>query len=231
MNPVNLNAASAAPGPWPVGEHALIIEGQAGALEVVVSVPDTPRPGLLAVICHPNSQMGGSLGNKVVFTVHRACRDLGLITVRFNFRSVGKSAGEFDHGIGEQQDLLAVLAWARAEMAVESLVLAGFSFGAFVAACAWPQALAAGWHGRHLLLLAPPVARFPIEAQVLPAATQVIYGDADEVVVPSAIADWLAAQPAPLLIQVMPGASHFFHGQLSELKSLITVALEESLHG
>lgn len=215
---------------WSAGEHPLSVTGPVGALQVVLNIPQSARPGVLALICHPHSLMGGSLDNKVVFTAHRACRDLGLITLRFNFRGVGNSVGEFDHGEGEQQDLLALLAWARTELAVNELVLVGFSFGAYVAACAWPQAIAAGWHGRHLLLLAPPVTRFPLHQHVLSAGTQVIYGDADEVVAPAAIATWLAQQAAVLNITVMAAASHFFHGQLSPLKALISAAVEESLH-
>lgn len=210
------------------GEHALLVPGPCGPLQVVVQVPAQPRPDALALICHPHPLMGGSLDNKVVFTLQRAARDLGLVSIRFNFRGVGASAGAYDQGIGEQDDLLAVLAWAD-PAAVRRLWLAGFSFGSFVAAMAWPRALAAGHAGLGLVLAAPPVTRFPLAGHALPGDAHVIYGDADEVVEPSAIRAWLATQPAALDIRVLEGAGHFFHGRLGELKDWAAAGLQETL--
>lgn len=210
------------------GEHALLVPGPSGVLQILVQVPPDARPDALALICHPHSLMGGSLDNKVVFTLHRAVRNLGLISIRFNFRGVGGSAGAYDHGIGEQDDLLAVLAWAGAAGS-RRLWLAGFSFGSFVAAMAWPRALAAGWSPLTLVLAAPPVTRFPLAGHALPAGTRVIYGDADEVVEPEAIRAWLATQPATLDIRVLAGAGHFFHGQLGELRDWAAAGLQERL--
>lgn len=215
------------PSTFPPGEHRLLIEGPAGPLQLVLSVPEQALPGQVAVICHPHPLMGGSLDNKVVFTLHRACRDQGLMTLRFNFRGVGASAGSFDHGIGEQDDLLALLAWAAQALSARQLTLAGFSFGAFVAASSWPRALQAGWQGRALILAAPPVTRFPLVGHVLPAGTHIIYGDADEVVDPMAIAAWLATQPADLDIRVLAGAGHFFHARLTEVKDWVGASLQE----
>lgn len=211
------------------GDHRVTIPGPAGDLQAVLSVPDAAPAGTVsvAVICHPHSLMGGSLDNKVVFTLHRACRDRGLATLRFNFRGVGASEGVYDQGVGEQDDLLAVLAWAGEHLGVGRLVLAGFSFGSFVAASAWSRALATGWQGWQLLLVAPPVTRFPLAGHELPAGARIIYGDADEVVDPSAIRDWLAAQPQALDIRVLAGAGHFFHGRLSELKDWVGAGLQE----
>ena len=208
------------------GEHALLVPGPCGPLQVVVQVPAQARPDALALICHPHSLMGGSLDNKVVFTLHRAARDLGLVSIRFNFRGVGASAGIYDHGVGEQDDLLAVLAWADPARH-RRLWLAGFSFGAFVAAMAWQCALASGWLAGRLILVAPPVTRFPLAGHALPVAARVIYGDADEVVEPSAIAGWLASQPDALPVTVLAGAGHFFHGRLTELKEWVAAVLSE----
>lgn len=225
MNPTSIQPLAV----YPAGEHRLHIDGPAGPLEAVLSVPDAASPGRVAIICHPNPAMGGTMTNKVVFSLHRACRDQSLMTLRFNFRGVGASAGAFDHGAGEQDDLLAVLAWAWRELAARELVLAGFSFGSFVAASVWPRALAGGWRGRSLILAAPPVTRFPLDGHALPAGTRVIYGDADEVVDPLAIRDWLAAQPAALEVCVLAGAGHFFHGRLTELKAWVEEGLGVAL--
>lgn len=229
-----MNPATSSDKLFTVGDHRVTIPGPAGSLQAVLSVPEssltgTNFPTSVAVICHPHSLMGGSLDNKVVFTLHRACRDEGLATIRFNFRGVGSSEGVYDHGIGEQDDLLAVLAWARQVLGADSLIQAGFSFGSFVAASAWPRALAAGWQGRQLVLVAPPVTRFPLDSHELSAGTRVIYGDADEVVDPLAIRDWLAAQPQALDIRVLAGAGHFFHGRLSELKDWVAAGLQAGM--
>lgn len=224
-----MQAETASGAPLAPGEHRIFIPGPQGALQALVSVPAGARADALAVICHPHSLMGGSLDNKVVFTLHRAARDQGLISIRFNFRGVGQSAGAFDQGVGEQDDLLAVLDWARSRLGLRRLWLAGFSFGAFVAAMAWPRALAAGWSPLRLVLAAPPVTRFPLQGLQLPAGTDVIHGDADEVVDPQAITDWLATQSGARST-VFTGAGHFFHGRLPDLKDWADAGLQELLH-
>ena len=96
------------------GEEQVIIEGPAGPLEAVITRGE--RAGLVAIICHPNPVQGGTMQNKVVHTLMRAARDMGASTLRFNFRGVGSSAGEHDYGLGEAQDCLAVIAWAKTEL-------------------------------------------------------------------------------------------------------------------
>jgi alpha/beta superfamily hydrolase len=113
--------------------EALRIAGPAGALEGVLEDPQvSPQPGF-AVICHPHPLYGGTMQNKVVHTIGRACQEFGMPTVRFNFRGVGASAGHYDEGRGETQDALAVIAWGRARWPASPLILAGFSFGAMIA--------------------------------------------------------------------------------------------------
>lgn len=206
---------------YAVGDHRLTIAGPMGDIEAILSVPSQARPQALALLCHPHPLFGGSMENKVIFTVHRACRDAAITSIRFNFRGVGKSGGVFDHGAGEQHDVLAVLSWAHASLGVRELSLIGFSFGSFVAAMVWTKAVQSAWRGHSLMLIAPPVTRFPMAGFQLPAATRVIYGDEDEVVDPQAISDWLTTQQAALDTTVLPGASHFFHGRLTELRDWV----------
>ena len=87
----------------------LLIDGPAGPLELAIDLPVTAECGV-AVVAHPHPLFGGSLSNKVVQTLARAFVQEGWRTVRFNFRGVGKSAGEHDGGHGELDDLLAVIA-------------------------------------------------------------------------------------------------------------------------
>jgi len=120
--------------PFPHESATLTLDGPVGPLEIGVDLPDgdaTARP-IIAVICHPLSIEGGSMHNKVVTMAARSLRDLGIATVRFNFRSVGGSAGTYDNGEGEADDLRAVANWVRSQRPDCALWLAGFSFGSFV---------------------------------------------------------------------------------------------------
>jgi uncharacterized protein len=196
---------------------AMSIEGPAGPLELAIDQPPQPRPeGGVAVVAHPHPLFGGTLNNKVVQTLARAYLQAGWTTVRFNFRGVGHSAGVFDHGQGETQDLLAVVA-SRAPAG--PLALAGFSFGAFVTANAVGH-LAATRSLHSLLLVGTAASRFEVPAvpPELHERTLVIHGEADDTVPLAAVFDW--ARPQALPVTVVPGGEHFFHGRLPLLKSL-----------
>ena len=178
----------------------LTFTGPAGAIE---ALRDAPAQGLpargVAVIAHPHPLFGGTMDNKVVQTLARAFVASGFAAVRFNFRGVGATAGVYDEGRGELEDLLAVLAQAAPEGPV---ALAGFSFGAFVAS----HALARLWGERQVeraVLVGTAASRFAV-APVPPEAhlgTLVVHGE----------------QAAT----VVPGGGHFFHGQLPLLKHLV----------
>lgn len=203
--------------------ESLTIAGPAGALELAIDRPAQPRPGGgVAVIAHPHPLFGGTLHNKVVQTLARAFVQQGWEAVRFNFRGVGGSAGVHDHGVGELDDLLAVVA-ARGGAA--PLALAGFSFGGYVAACAAARL----WTGRPvqaLCLVGPAASRFtlPTLPEELQARTLVVHGEADDTVPLAAVLDW--ARPQSLPVTVVPGGEHFFHGRLPLLKSLIVRHLQ-----
>src|ERR1700736_3177093 len=96
------------------GEQRLSIAGPSGALELALNLPEqTPRG--IALVAHPHPLQGGTLDNKVVQTLAKTFAALGYVGVRFNFRGVGKSEGAFDDGVGETDDALAALAFARSE--------------------------------------------------------------------------------------------------------------------
>lgn len=206
--------------PFPHESATLTLDGPVGPLEVAVDLPDdeaAPRP-IIAVICHPLSIEGGSMHNKVVTQVARALRDLGITTVRFNFRSVGGSAGSYDNGEGETDDLRAVVAWVRAQRPDSALWLAGFSFGAYV------SLRAAGELMPHALIsIAPPVGRRIWDfSQVQPPSNWlVVQGDADEVVDAQGVYQWLESLDKPPQLVRMPETSHFFHRRLIDLRGAI----------
>jgi len=189
------------------------VDGPAGALEVVLNVPEAPPAGI-ALVAHPHSQQGGTLDNKVVQTLAKTFFALGYAAVRFNFRGVGHSGGAFDDGIGETDDALTVLAYARETFGTElPVVLAGFSFGSYVqtrvAKRAAPQ---------RMVLVGPAVRRFAVER--VPADTIVIHGEEDDVVPLADVLAW--ARPQELPVIVFPGCGHFFHGRLPQLARVIT---------
>jgi uncharacterized protein len=194
------------------------VVGPCGAIECAVDAPTGTSRGV-ALVCHPHPQHGGTMDNKVVQTLARAFMQLGYTAVRFNFRGVGGSAGAWAQGPGEIDDALAVIAAFRAPGL--PLALAGFSFGAYVASNAAARLAAVdGAAAARMVLVAPAVSRFDM-ADVR-SDTLLIHGEADDVVPLAAVFDW--ARPQSLPVTVIPGAGHFFHGQLSLLKSLVVGA-------
>lgn len=197
-----------------------IIAGPAGALELALDLPEGVPCGV-AVIAHPHPLFGGTLDNKVAQTLARAFVQAGWTAVRFNFRGVGGSAGVHDEGRGELDDLLAVVQHAApAGLGETALALAGFSFGAYVTTHAFER-LHPGRRIDKLVLIGTSVSRAPA-AQIAAAAhlkTLVVHGEQDDTVQLSDVMDW--ARPQALPVTVVPGAGHFFHGQLSLLKSLV----------
>lgn len=189
------------------------IVGPAGTLECAVDSPEGLVRGV-AIVCHPHPQHGGTMDNKVVSALVRAFLLLGYRAVRFNFRGVGASEGKWSGGDGEIDDALAVVAATRD--ASMPLVLAGFSFGAFVASQAAFR-LKGDVDVQRLVLVGPST-----QKQQMPAVAQdtlVIHGEMDDVVPLSATLDW--ARPQVLPVVVIPGAGHFFHGHLTLLKDLV----------
>jgi alpha/beta superfamily hydrolase len=216
---------------FPESSAALSLPGPAGMLEVAVDHPDAaPAQPVIAIVCHPLSTDGGSMHNKVVTMAARALRESGVTTVRFNFRGVGASAGSFDEGEGESEDLRAVAAWVRAQRPDAQLWLAGFSFGAYVTI-----RNAALLRPGMLISIAPPAAgrKWDFDAIALPDCPWlVVQGDADEIVEPQAVYEWVERiaqhRTAPELVR-MPDTSHFFHRRLIDLRGVIRNAIRPYL--
>lgn len=193
----------------------LNVTGPAGLLEVAI---DRPAGGVrgVAVVAHPHPLHGGTLTNKVVQTLARACVQGGWTAVRFNFRGVGKSEGVYDEGRGELDDLLAVVG---ALAPSGPLCLAGFSFGAFVTTHA-VERLHVVRSIERVVLVGTAASRFEVAAvpAELHGRTLVIHGEQDDTVSLSSVMDWARPQSLPVL--VVPGGGHFFHGQLPLLRDL-----------
>lgn len=179
------------------------------------------------VICHPHPLYGGTLDNKVVYTLARVFQEFGAATIRFNFRGVGASEGEFNNGIGETDDVLAVIEYGRKRWPGTPLWLGGFSFGGAVAlraaSVAKPQRLVAA---------APAISRVDLSGSALPDYPWlIVQGDADDVVSPREVIDWangLAYRPR---LTLLPGVGHFFHGELNALRGAVADYLAQQKPG
>ena len=164
--------------------------------------------------------MGGTMDNKVVTTIGRALRDNGIPTLRFNFRGAGASAGTFDRGIGETADADAAASWGAGRWPGRSLVIAGFSFGGYVA---WRLALQRA--ARCLITVAPAIQLMEGSPSVPPCPWFIVQGDSDDVVDPVAVSARVnALNPKPRLV-LLPGVGHFFHGRLQELRDAVSDAV------
>jgi hypothetical protein len=195
------------------GEHRLLVAGAAGNLEVVINEPDSPRG--LALIAHPHPLYGGTFDNKVVQALAKVLFGQGYVAVRMNFRGVGASDGVFDEGRGETDDWLVVAQAMRSRFGELPVLLAGFSFGAFV-----QTRVAARIPVQRLILVGPAVNRFALER--VGENTLVVHGEQDDVVPLKDVLDW--ARPQALPVVVLPGAGHFFHGKLIELTRILNTS-------
>ncbi|KTC92496.1 alpha/beta hydrolase [Fluoribacter dumoffii] len=197
------------------GEHPLLLQGAVGRLEAVLTVPEQNHSAFIAFLGHPHSLQGGSMSNKVVTTLARVFRELGIPSLRFNFRGVGHSEGSYDAGLGESEDMLVLVREWQKEQPEKKLIFAGFSFGSYVAYRAAAQSDA------HLLITVAPAVNHYNYSEFVPPPHPwlIVQGDEDEVVPSNQVFEF-ATQAVPE-IPVLPFANtgHFFHGKLIELKA------------
>lgn len=211
-------------------DEAVTLTGPAGSLETVIEVPegaDTPRAFM--VVCHPHPQHGGTMHNKVVTTLARAAQALGVPTMRFNYRGVGRSTGSYDAGRGETDDALAVVAAGRQRWPAARLWLAGFSFGGVVALRASTRAEAGAID--RLVTVAPALGREftdPADIALPDCPWLIVQGDADDVIDGALVIDWAGRIGGGARLAVLPGAGHFFHGRLTDLQQQVQSFLESA---
>jgi hypothetical protein len=206
-------------------QERVTLSGPAGEIEARIEVPHgLERVTTFGVICHPHPLGGGTLDNKVVYTLARAFHDLGVATIRFNFRGVGKSAGRFADGLGETEDALAVVAAGREKWPDAALWLGGFSFGGAVAI-----RVAAQVNPGRLVTVAPAIRRVPLEGVTMPTCPWlIVQGDQDELVNHTEVIEWASKLAKPPEVVVLPGVEHFFHGKLNDLRDAVTAFAEQN---
>ncbi len=181
-------------------------------------------PPLAALICHPHPLFGGTMHNKVVYQAAKAMHHRAIPVVRFNFRGAGLSEGTHDRGRGEQEDVRAALNYLANEFPGRPIVLAGFSFGAWVGLqVGCEDARVSG-----LIGLGLPVNDSDLTYLKSCAKPKLIvqggndrYGSRDKV---EAL---FAALPEPKCLVIVAGADHFFAGKLNEMGAAIDEWLAE----
>jgi len=197
----------------------ITLAGPVGQLEATIDDPAAAAVLRgIAVLCHPHPLHGGTLDNKVVQTLARVFVQLGYRAVRFNFRGVGGSHGAWDEGRGEVDDALAVVGAQRD--AALPLVLGGFSFGSVVAL----RVAARDRRVRAVAALGFPLVRFG-DAATLRAPSQprlFVQGERDQFGPGESLRALVEPLPPPRELVVIPGASHFFDGQLDAMQSTVS---------
>lgn len=201
-------------------ETPVFIDGPAGQLEALYL--DLADAKGVALICHPNPVQGGTMLNKVVSTLQRTARDAGLITLRFNYRGIGASAGTSEASAVEIEDAQAAANWLIGRHPDLPLTLLGFSFGGYVAANLGGRLEASGTSLKHLFLIAAAASRLK-DQSVLPqqCPVTIIQPETDEVIDPQMVYDWSAALVRPHELLKVAECGHFFHGKLTDLKDLV----------
>ena len=199
----------------------LAIPGPVGPLEALVEAGPEPATAV-AVVCHPHPLHGGAMTNKVAYTLARAFMRVGAVSIRFNFRGVGESAGTHAGGEGERDDAVAVARWARETYPGLPLYLGGFSFGAGIAA-----SVASGLRAAVLVTVAPPVARLVDGVPSPGCPWLIVHGSDDELVPLDAVRAWRAEHAPSARLVVLEGATHFFHGRLNELSEHVQSFVRE----
>lgn len=194
-------------------QQATTISGPAGALEARVEAGGSDR---WAILCHPHPLYGGSMHDAVLDTVATVLAEQDIGRVRFNFRGVGASDGDYDEGRGEADDLVAVRDWLAAEHAPEELWLGGYSFGSNVV---W-RAHARIPEARRIVLIAPPVGAMDFAApdDALAARVTIVAGTEDAFVDLAVLRQWSAGRCE---IRTVDGADHFFAGRWDALAEVL----------
>lgn len=209
-------------------DTVLHVDGAIGKLHAITRAGNSEqyKEGWVAIICHPHPQHGGTMDNKVVTSMARACRDMGVDSVRFNYRGVGESEGSYGDVQGESEDLIAIVNAVQKARPEVKILLAGFSFGTGVVglACRKISAL------QHIVLVAPPVGWYTYSSDgTMPVPVTVIQGEMDELFNASDVARWVDTITTPIEYHCIDEASHFFHGRLRELSDIVTDAFNRHI--
>ena len=199
--------------------ESLFLEGLAGRLEALLEEPEDGTPLEAALVCHPHPQHGGTMHNKVVYRIARGLRSTGAVVLRFNYRGVNLSEGEYAHGEGELEDARVALAYLRGRYPGLPFTLAGFSFGSRIA-------LRLGCEGagaRRVIAVGFPTTykdRSFLENCTVPRTF--IQSTRDQFGPISDLEPLVAGLPEPKKLVLVEASDHFFAGALDVLEREIS---------
>lgn len=204
-------------------EHQqFLFEGLAGSIECLLSVPlQQASSQKVAIICHPHPLYAGTMHNKVVTTIAKVLNKHGMPVMRFNFRGVEKSQGEYSDGVGEKDDLKVIADLMKNLYPSQKLWLAGFSFGSYIAA-----SMQVSLKAEQLITIAPAVTSFDFNSFPAPNCPWLlIQGMADEVIDANDVLTWANSLSKPPIIKTLDDTSHFFHRKLVPLGEILENSL------
>ncbi len=171
-----------------------------------------------ALITHPHPLYGGDMHNPVVETIASALYKHGYTTLRFNFRGVGASKGQYDDGIGEQQDVLSAAAFLR-NRGIAPVMIGGYSFGAWVNANASTRLEGM----KQMIMVSPPVDFMDFgDIKELPELSRVITGSLDEFASPGAVKKHISKWNKNATLKIIQGADHFYVGYEYDLETALS---------
>ena len=209
--------------------RSFFLEGPAGRLESILWTPSGPvrqRSPLAAVVCHPHPLFGGTMHSKVVYQTAKSLDAVGLPVLRFNFRGAGLSAGEQDRGIGEKGDVRAALDFLGTQFPGVPVLLAGFSFGAWVGlrvGCQHPRV-------SHMIGMGLPVSNTDFSfLRQCGKPKLFVHGGNDQFGTLENVKTLVASLPGENHLVVVRGVDHFFAGKLNELDAAITNWLSDNV--
>ncbi len=208
----------------------VIFPGPDGRLEGRYQPPKI-KNAPIALVLHPHPRFGGTMNNKVVYHLFHSFARRGFAVLRFNFRGVGRSQGEFDNGIGELSDAAAALDWLQTyNPDAPTCWIAGFSFGAWIGM----QLLMRRPEIQGFVSVAPPASMYDFNFLApCPSSGIIIQGTADEVVPQEStakLAEKLQAQKGIKVDYVtIPGASHFYENHMEQMIGSVDSYLDKRL--
>lgn len=204
---------------------SLYIPGRGVKLEAILREPRDKNPRGAAVLCHPHPAWGGTMDNRVIYRAAKAVQDAGLAALRFNFRGAGASTGSYDEGVGEKDDVTAAIDWLQGRYPALPLVLAGFSFGAWVG-------LEAGCPDERITAcigLGLPLNFYNFDFLMENEKPSLyIVGTLDEFCPMDKLDMFERRLPGTSMVRRIEGAEHFFASQLEEVQELIVEFLNRA---
>jgi alpha/beta superfamily hydrolase len=198
--------------------ESLMLNGPVGHLEALLEEPEEREPVEAALVCHPHPQHGGTMHNKVTYRIARALRKAGCVVLRFNYRGVNLSEGEYGHGVGEVEDARSALSFLRHRYPDLPFTLAGFSFGSRIVVRLACERLGA----RRVIAVGFPTVYKDIDylqgchvPRIFIQSTHDQYGPLPD------LTRLIATLPDPKQLIAIPAGDHFFAGALHELEDSI----------